>query len=142
MQEELHNGEAEEEMEMRTAYNTIDRLEGPGLGAPDIKKLKEAGFMTIQAVMMCSRRKLALIKGFSDAKVEKVYDAASKVDSDLLAFHTAADLQARRDSIIVRVTTGCDELNDILGVSATALIDATERGDPGDDLGGGELWAP
>ena len=41
MQEELHHGEEEEE-DARGAYNIIDRLEGPGIGAPDIKKLKEA----------------------------------------------------------------------------------------------------
>ena len=104
-----------EEDALEATFTPVAALTNFGVQANDIKKLKEAGFMTIQAVMMCSRRKLALIKGFSDAKVEKVYDAASKVDSDLLAFHTAADLQARRDSIIVRVTTGCDELNDILG---------------------------
>lgn len=59
MQEELHHGETEEENGGGGgSYNYIDRLEGTGIGAPDIKKLKEAGYHTIEAVCYATRKEL------------------------------------------------------------------------------------
>ena len=37
-----------------------------------MKKLKEAGFMTVQAITMNTTRTLTNVKGLSEAKVEKV----------------------------------------------------------------------
>ena len=73
-----------------------------GVSATDVKKLKEAGFFTIDALFMrCARaalplprpRRLAVpdpaypsprkdliaVKGLSEAKVEKIMDAAAKL---------------------------------------------------------------
>ena len=53
MMQEGDVGEEEQVM-----FNVIDRLEGPGIGAPDIKKLKDAGFHTIEAVASTARSTL------------------------------------------------------------------------------------
>ena len=76
-------------------FQTIDRLEGPGLGAPDIKKLKEAGYHTIQAVAYATRKELGNIKGISDNKVEKILESAFKMMGSM-GFTTATEVQRAR----------------------------------------------
>jgi hypothetical protein len=83
-------GEAEEE---HGAYALIDRLEGPGLGAPDIKKLKEAGYHTIESVCHVTKKDLCTIKGLSDNKVDKIVEAAFKMNGSS-GFTTAAEARA------------------------------------------------
>lgn len=50
----------------------------PGIGAADISKLKGSNLHTVAAVKACTKRKLLLIKGFSDVKVDKIKDAVKK----------------------------------------------------------------
>ena len=87
----------EEEMEEAGGdhFQTIDRLEGPGLGAPDIKKLKEAGYHTIQAVAFATRKELGGIKGISDNKVEKILESSMKMIGSM-GFTTATEVCAQR----------------------------------------------
>ena len=87
--------EAQEEMEMGSMYTVIDQLEGPGLGAPDIKKLKEAGYHTIQAVAFATRKELGGIKGISDNKVEKILESSMKMIGSM-GFTTATEVCAQR----------------------------------------------
>jgi hypothetical protein len=44
----------------------------------DIKKLKDAGLYTIQRLFMTTKKDLMSVKGMSEAKVDKVLDAANK----------------------------------------------------------------
>ena len=44
----------------------------------DVKKLKEAGFNTVGSVIMECKKKLTIVRGLSEAKVEKIMEAASK----------------------------------------------------------------
>ena len=74
MMQEGDMGEEEQVM-----FNPIDRLEGPGLGAPDIKKLRDAGYHTIEAVAYATRKELGAIKGISDNKVDKIVESAFKM---------------------------------------------------------------
>ena len=64
--------------------------------ASDIKKLAESGVTTADQVIRLTKRKLVAIKGISDAKAEKLREAASKVACKS-GFQTAKDLQAQRD---------------------------------------------
>ena len=117
----------------------------------DIKKLAESGVTTADQVIRLPKRKLVAIKGISDAKAEKLREAACKV-AHKPGFQTAKDVQAQRDcsatrsasnappknprpskclpprrpsvsslglrprtAEVVRVTTGCDELNHLFG---------------------------
>lgn len=41
----------------------IQKLEGNGIGAADIKKLEEAGFHTVEAVAYAPKKQLLTIKG-------------------------------------------------------------------------------
>ena len=45
----------------------------------DIKKAKEGGFHTCQALLMYPKKRLAEIKGLSEAKIEKMVEAAKKM---------------------------------------------------------------
>ena len=102
-------GEAEE---MGGAYNLIDRLEGPGLGAPDLKKLKDSGYYTIEAVCHATRKELSTIKGLSDNKVEKICEAAFKM-LGTMGFTTATEIAQQRQDLCM-ITTGSAELDGLL----------------------------
>lgn len=50
-----------------------------GINAGDVKKLQEAGIYTCNGLMMQTKKTLANVKGLSEAKVEKIMEAASKL---------------------------------------------------------------
>ncbi|CAB3994359.1 meiotic recombination DMC1 LIM15 homolog, partial [Paramuricea clavata] len=78
----------------------------------DIKKLKTSGICTIKGVQMTTRRKLCQIKGISEAKMEKIKEAAAKLNS--AGFVTALEYSDAR-KMCFRIATGSDELNKLLG---------------------------
>lgn len=45
----------------------------------DIKKLKSVGICTVKGIQMTTRRALCNVKGLSEAKVEKIKEAAGKL---------------------------------------------------------------
>lgn len=53
-------------------FADIDDLQNHGINAADIKKLKTSGICTIKGVQMTTRRRLATIKGLSEAKIDKI----------------------------------------------------------------------
>lgn len=53
----------------------IKALEEKGINAGDIKKLEEAGFHTVEAVAFTPKKHLIIVKGLSEAKVDKIIDA-------------------------------------------------------------------
>jgi len=63
-------------------------------------------------VVMTTRKALANIKGISDAKVDKIKEAAAKIVET--GFITAMEYSVKRQKII-RVTTGSAELDKLLG---------------------------
>lgn len=83
-----------------------------GIAAVDIKKLKEGGFHTIEAVAHASRRELTEIKGVSEAKVGKIKEAAAKfIPTGFITAHTI--LQQRGQ--MLKITTGSSALDAVLG---------------------------
>ncbi len=62
---------SEDEEDVR-CYEPIELLQDAGINATDISKLKEDGFATIGQLFQVSQRRLLMIKGISEAKVEKV----------------------------------------------------------------------
>jgi DNA repair protein RAD51 len=50
-----------------------------GINANDIKKLKEAGFNTVESIVFTSKKNLILIKGLTDAKLDKIIECALKL---------------------------------------------------------------
>ncbi|CAM0949843.1 unnamed protein product [Alopecurus aequalis] len=89
----------------------IEQLQASGIAALDVKKLKDAGFCTVEAIAYSPRKDLLQIKGISEAKVDKIIEAASKLVP--LGFTSATQLHAQRLEII-QVTTGSRELDRIL----------------------------
>ena len=53
----------------------IKALEEKGINAGDIKKMEEAGFHTVEAVAFTPKKHLIIVKGLSEAKVDKIIDA-------------------------------------------------------------------
>ena len=100
---------------MPLSFTDVDELTNHGVLKCDIKKLQDAGIMTADAVIMTSKRQLANIKGISDAKVEKIFSGASKIAAKRLCFQSASDLAAQRQAEVIRITTGCRDLDNIVG---------------------------
>ncbi|KAM3192451.1 hypothetical protein ACQJBY_069587 [Aegilops geniculata] len=96
----------------------IEHLQASGIAAIDVKKLKDAGLCTVESVAYSPRKDLLQIKGISEAKVDKIIEAASKLVP--LGFTSATQLHAQRLEII-QVTTGSRELDRILEGSITEL---------------------
>ncbi|GAB4819384.1 hypothetical protein N2152v2_006430 [Parachlorella kessleri] len=84
------------------------------LPAGDIKKAKDAGFYTCESLLMYSKKRLSEIKGLSEAKVEKILEAAKKSCKGF-GIQTAKDYEAQRLREIVHISTGCAALDEILG---------------------------
>lgn len=103
----------DEEYEIEPTFEAIEKLQQAGINISDIKKLKEAGICTIGAVLMETRKKLANVKGISDAKVEKIIAAASSLDSSF-SFITGKECLNNRAKVI-HITTGSTELDKLLG---------------------------
>jgi len=50
-------------------------VQASGIAALDVKKLKDSGMHTVQAVAYTPRKDLLQIKGISEAKVDKIIEA-------------------------------------------------------------------
>jgi len=72
----------------------IKALEEKGINAGDIKKLEESGFHTVEAVAFTPKKHLIIVKGLSEAKVDKIIDACSKIIN--LGFQTASTFFEKR----------------------------------------------
>uniref|UniRef100_A0AAX7T1M2 Meiotic recombination protein n=1 Tax=Astatotilapia calliptera TaxID=8154 RepID=A0AAX7T1M2_ASTCA len=60
-------------------FQDIDLLQKHGINMADIKKLKSVGICTVKGIQMTTRKALCNIKGLSEAKVEKIKEAAGKL---------------------------------------------------------------
>lgn len=97
----------------------IEELSSHGIGVSDIQKLKLAGICTVKGVNMTSKRSLLKVRGLSEAKVDKIKEAAAKVMD--AGFISALEYSMRR-AIVFKLKTGCDELDNLLGgnISSTS----------------------
>lgn len=115
MQQQLQpqDEDQEEDLAQETCGPTlIEKLEGcSGITVADVKKLKEAGIFTVEAVAYTPRKALTNIKGFSETKVEKLLAEASKLVP--MGFTTAAEQHKSRQDII-QLSTGSKELDNLL----------------------------
>jgi meiotic recombination protein DMC1 len=66
-------------MEVYDDIQSIDLLQSQGIGVADINKLNGHGICTIKGLFMTTKRTLCKLKGLSEAKVEKMLEAASKL---------------------------------------------------------------
>ena len=102
----------EEQQEDQPTCQLIERLEGGSISANDIKKLRDGGYFTVDAVAQATKKDLGLIKGISEQKVEKLQEAAFKMTQ--MGFTTATEVHQQRQDICF-LTTGAKELDGLLG---------------------------
>ncbi len=69
--------ESDEEVEDSNVL--VEELASAGINMADIKKLQDAGIYSVQGVHASTKRSLARIKGLSEAKVDKIKEAAQKL---------------------------------------------------------------
>ena len=90
----------------------IEKLQDAGINAADLKKLKDAGYNTSQAIVFAMRKDLLSIKGLSDQKVDKIIEAARK--SSDAGFVTCTQLMTRLKNRF-SLSTGATKLDQMLG---------------------------
>ncbi|XP_076815469.1 meiotic recombination protein DMC1/LIM15 homolog [Clavelina lepadiformis] len=93
-------------------FQDIDLLQDHGINAADLKKLKQAGICTVKGVQMTTRKSMSNIKGISEAKVDKIKEAASKMITP--GFMSALSFSGKRKQVF-KITTGSSELDKLLG---------------------------
>ncbi|XP_031699460.1 meiotic recombination protein DMC1/LIM15 homolog isoform X2 [Anarrhichthys ocellatus] len=101
-----------------TFFQDIDLLQKHGINVADIKKMKLVGICTVKGIQMTTKKALCNIKGLSEAKVEKIKEAAGKM-------LTAFEYSAKRKQVF-HVTTGSQEFDKLLGggVESMAITEA------------------
>ncbi|PVH33590.1 hypothetical protein PAHAL_8G027700 [Panicum hallii] len=107
--------EADRVDEEEECFESIDKLISQGINAGDVQKLQDAGIYTCNGLMMHTKKSLTGIKGLSEAKVDKICEAAEKLLSQ--GFMTGSDLLLKRKSV-VWIITGSQALDELLGGKA------------------------
>ncbi|KAL8162746.1 hypothetical protein V2J09_014235, partial [Rumex salicifolius] len=104
-------------------FEAIDKLISHGINAGDVKKLQDAGIYTCNGLMMHTKKNLTGIKGLSEAKVDKICEAAEKIVN--FGYITGSDALLRRKAV-VKITTGSQALDELLGggIETLAITEA------------------
>ncbi|XP_026650378.1 meiotic recombination protein DMC1/LIM15 homolog isoform X3 [Zonotrichia albicollis] len=104
-------------------FQDIDLLQKHGINVADIKKLKAAGICTIKGIQMTTRRALCNVKGLSEAKVDKIKEAANKLVEP--GFLTAFEYSEKR-KMVFHISTGSQEFDKLLGggIESMAITEA------------------
>ncbi|KAG9394859.1 DNA recombination and repair protein DMC1 [Carpediemonas membranifera] len=111
-EEDVTDDELEETVE--NSFHHIETLTTVGIGAGDVKKLREGGIHTLEALLMNTRKDLAALKGLSDAKIEKAIEAAHKVIGESGSFMNGSEYLEKRTRVL-RISTGSRDLDNLLG---------------------------
>lgn len=109
----------------------LDKLAECGINVADINKLKSSGITSVKSVIMfpsilrsrTHSKALLKIKGLSEAKVDKIKDAASRLlKSD---FITGLEVSEKRKHV-VKISTGSKELDKLIGggVQSSSITEA------------------
>ena len=69
-----------EKQQGEQTFRLIEDLQNGGINMSDIKKLQDHGITTIGSCLQMCKRDLIGIKGLSEAKVDKIREAARKLD--------------------------------------------------------------
>jgi len=101
--------EADEEEE--DGPTPIGDLSTKGIAGADVKKLIDAGFRTVESVAYTPKKTLINVKGLSEAKIDKIIEAAHALVD--MGFSTAkAFFEKRKNQVML--TTGCGSLDELL----------------------------
>ena len=91
---------------------------GNGISKNDIDNLKDAGYYTVQALSMATRKDLEKIKGISEAKANKLLDVSGRKNPEKTGFRNGESIFA----FIAKTTPNFGEIkrlfeNDFLRLS-------------------------
>ena len=103
---------ADDAEDVQVGPTLIESLEGNGISAGDIKKLRAEGYNTVELIAYTPKKHLITVKGISEAKADKIAAEAAKLVP--LGFTTASELHLRRLELIC-LTTGSKQLDTLLG---------------------------
>ena len=112
LQEDEEEEEANQAEESGPEFHELDKLQEGGINSSDIQKLKDAGFNSLEAISYTAKKNLVLIKGLSEAKIDKII----KVVEDILNYKiqpSTVALEERKK--LTRITSGSKELDNLLG---------------------------
>ena len=97
-------GEDQEELDM-SGPMPLHKLEQHGIASGDIKKFTDAGYHTVEAICYVPKKTLVNVKGISEAKLEKILEAANK-EVKMNFMSAGAYLEQTKDRVQIR--TGSD----------------------------------
>ncbi|KAH7715760.1 DNA repair protein RAD51 1 [Aphelenchoides avenae] len=100
------------EVDDETPFLPIERLEQYGIHPSDIKKLKAAGFYTVEGVAYAKKSHVSVVHGISEQKADKIIEESRKLVP--MGFTTASEVHVKRGDIIY-IGTGSRELDRLLG---------------------------
>jgi len=102
--------------------NEIEKLQDEGINMADITKLKAAGYSTVLSVVMATKRNLLNIKGISENKLDKIKQAAMKIEN---AGFINGNLVLEKRKHILRITTGSKQLDSLLlgGIESMSITE-------------------
>ncbi|KAI9231841.1 DNA repair protein rhp51 [Podila verticillata NRRL 6337] len=107
-----HQEEVMDEEEAVAGHMLTEKLEECGILAADVKKLRDAGYYTVESIAFTPKKQLLTIKGISDTKADKILSEASRLVP--MGFTTATEFHQRRSELI-QITTGSSDLDKLLG---------------------------
>ncbi len=91
----------------------VDLEEIPGVGSETAKKLREAGFSTIEAIAVASPAELSTISGISESSALKIIRHAREL-ANIGGFESGDKVLERRKNVR-KITTGSQALDRLLG---------------------------
>ena len=71
---------SEMEEEEVAPFKELDLLQNHGINGGDIIKLKNHGLCTVLSCLMVTKKEMLSIKGITEAKAEKIFEAANKIE--------------------------------------------------------------
>lgn len=95
----------------------IEELMQHGVGAAEIKKLRESGICSVKAVLMRTTKELSEVKGLSEAKIDKIITAAKKCifgESETGELVSSREREVYRTNLF-KLRTGLEEIDNLLG---------------------------
>jgi meiotic recombination protein DMC1 len=104
--------QAEAESDQLDCWQSVDKLQEMGVNMSDITKLKQSGINTLAAIRQSTLRTLNAIKGFSEAKITKILDAAGKLQQ--FGFATGREVMENKKKLL-HVSTGSKQFDQLLG---------------------------
>ena len=78
--EEVATQASEMEEDEVLPFKELDLLQNHGINGGDINKLKGHGLCTVLSCLMVTKKEMLSIKGITEAKAEKIFEAANKIE--------------------------------------------------------------